>query len=200
MGTDNETPPPDGGQAGPPERSENPTREIAALNHVSVEEQKVRAQDLKDRAARALEVEQERTKFAYRMGLCGLVILAGLIGLSFYALHSWFAEPSKDFGANNDARKWAYIFAFVKAGTHAGITLAAVWFCYQVVRAAERMALPFHWLSSHPDLARALLGVQDPFRAVFRMMKELQASTGMEIEKIGDLVGKFVGKTEEKKK
>ena len=61
---------------------------------------------------------------------------------------------------------------YVSVGGHVVIAVALVWFIYQLLRAAERMILPRH-LSSDPEVARTLLGINTPQREMARMLKQI---------------------------
>lgn len=54
---------------------------------------------------------------------------------------------------------------YVYVVAHAVVTAALVWFLYQLLKAAERMLLPVHYIDqvlfNDPALLRALIGVQD---------------------------------------
>jgi hypothetical protein len=173
-------------ESGPGGRSSVPTEKTAEVKAPPPEDQ--------TGAARALGIEDRRIKFAYRLGGAGMLCILILLIISFLVLHYGFADPGKDRDFKDvSALRWTYIFSFVKAGTHAIITIATIWFFYQIVRAAERMALPWHWMSSHPETARALLGIQDPSRAALRATKDvLRAAEGV-VDKTVDRVAKLTG-------
>lgn len=53
------------------------------------------------------------------------------------------------------------IFDYVRLGVHGMVTVAFVLFCYVVMQAGERLALPAEWVRTSEDL-RMLLGVKAP--------------------------------------
>jgi len=61
---------------------------------------------------------------------------------------------------------------YVNAAAHVVITVAVVWFIYQLLRAAERMVLPRH-LQNDAELARTLLGINSPQREIARTVQQL---------------------------
>lgn len=56
-------------------------------------------------------------------------------------------------------------FAYVRMGLHAVVVVAWVWFSYQVLRAAERLIIPYWWLRQNIDAVKVMLGISDPWRA-----------------------------------
>lgn len=61
---------------------------------------------------------------------------------------------------------------YAKVAAHAVISIATVWFGYQLLRAGERMSLQ-HWLT--PDLARILIGIRGPAEESGARVKDLVA-------------------------
>jgi hypothetical protein len=53
------------------------------------------------------------------------------------------------------------------------ITIALVFFCYQLMRAAERLILPYWWAEKHPETARLVLGMTDPLSAASRLTEQI---------------------------
>ncbi len=52
-------------------------------------------------------------------------------------------------------------FCVLVAGNVA-VTVALAYFLYQMLKAAERMAVPAHWVERNPHLLGAMLGIKDP--------------------------------------
>lgn len=63
-------------------------------------------------------------------------------------------------------------FQIARLTIHGLITTASIGFLYQVLRAAERMALPPSY-SNNPKVARVLLGVADPIDATAKIVSKL---------------------------
>lgn len=85
----------------------------------------------------------------------GLIATAlGLVGVA-----AWFSlralDELKPIGTEPT------VFDLVRLGVHGAITLAFVLFCYALLQAAERLALPAEWVRTSEDL-RLLMGVKTP--------------------------------------
>jgi hypothetical protein len=64
--------------------------------------------------------------------------------------------------------------AYAKLAAHAVVSVAVVFFGYQLVRAAERMILPHWWIQPHHcELLQLLLGVDTPVRASTKTVEKL---------------------------
>ncbi|MGZ3457242.1 MAG: hypothetical protein ACXU86_01935 [Archangium sp.] len=81
---------------------------------------------------------------------------------SFYSLHAIFA-PSNQIQLS---------FVIVRCVAHAIITIALVFFCYQLLRAAERMMLPYWWASEKVEVAKVLLGIEDPVSTATKLLEK----------------------------
>lgn len=68
---------------------------------------------------------------------------------------------------------FAFKVMIVKFGAHATVALALIYFFYQMLRLAERLSLPFWWFENNIEIARTLLGIRDPMRAVLGTLKDL---------------------------
>lgn len=63
--------------------------------------------------------------------------------------------------------------AYLKFGGHAVVVGLFVWFGYQLMRAGERLMLPWWWASTNIEIARAMLGMSDPIRSAVRMTSKM---------------------------
>lgn len=60
-----------------------------------------------------------------------------------------------------------------RLGAHALISVAGIFGLYQVLRSAERLALP-HWLATRNiELAKVLLGISDPAGASLKLAEKV---------------------------
>jgi hypothetical protein len=88
------------------------------------------------------------------LGFSGLSILAVFL-YSTYHLHGLASLP-KEFPQE---RFWLLV------GGQAVVTFFAVYFLYQVLKAGERMAMPYWWAERHPQIVRMMLGFEDVLTA-----------------------------------
>jgi hypothetical protein len=109
---------------------------------------------------------RRRSNVGYGLGATAIVGAVVLAIYSFCSLHRMAGAFS---GGGTDRPLEVF---YVSVGGHAAITIAMVWFIYQVLRAAERMALPRHLLSGDADMARTLLGISSPHREVQQLLKQ----------------------------
>lgn len=63
--------------------------------------------------------------------------------------------------------------ALARFATHAVVTVAGAWFCYQVLRAGERMALPT-WALRSTRRAQVLLGMRSPPEEIGKQFAEFR--------------------------
>jgi hypothetical protein len=114
----------------------------------------------------ASEIGTARRKVGYWLGGLTIVAIGALGGWSLTELHAmqvpvtWIEEK----------------FAFAVIGGHAVITVALIYFLYQVLRIAERLALPYWWVDKDPSPVRTMLGVRDPVSAVMKITRELASA------------------------
>lgn len=97
----------------------------------------------------------------------GLFAIAGAVGLAVYSFCS-LRDMAEGFKGETPRLEVFY----VNAAAHVVITVAVVWFIYQLLRAAERMVLPRH-LQNDAELARTLLGINSPQREIARTVQQL---------------------------
>lgn len=63
-------------------------------------------------------------------------------------------------------------FDYIKLSVHGVITVVFMFFCYGLLQAAERMAIPSEWVRTTDDL-RLLLGVKPPTSLVVEDLKTI---------------------------
>lgn len=63
--------------------------------------------------------------------------------------------------------------ALARFATHAVVTVAGAWFCYQILRAGERMALPT-WALRSTRRAQVLLGMRSPPEEIGKQFAEVR--------------------------
>ena len=112
----------------------------------------------------AVATMRQRATIGYWLGAAAL---GAALGLAFYSFCS-LNRMETAFAGDKPPPLEAF---YVTVGGHAVVTIALVWFIYQVLRAAERMALPRH-LANDPDIARTLLGISSPQREVQQLLKQ----------------------------
>ncbi|MDP2308592.1 MAG: hypothetical protein Q8P18_21405 [Pseudomonadota bacterium] len=115
-----------------------------------------------------------RRAFGYGTACVGVLLFLGLAYYTHIELAGLVAHLPKKAGA---AERTFYAILAVRAV----VAVAFAWFCYQIVRAGERMALP-HWQAAH---AEALLGVRTPLRQMRAMLHEVAELAG-KLQKGGD--------------
>lgn len=128
-----------------------------------------------------LNIERQRIALGYFIGAASIVAIGAL---AWDTLSELQTMKVTDIDAGHER---VYFALF---GARAVIVVAIVWFCYQLIRLAERLALPFWWFENNIEIAKALLGVQDPFRAIMKFVKELTAVSSESVEKGVELAEK----------
>lgn len=112
------------------------------------------------------------------------VVAAVLISFSdLRALAEQAAQGEFNQGGLGRERLWLFV------GGHALITVAAIYFFYQLLRAGERLALPYWWVERNPD-ARMMLGVQDPASTIRKAAEEIGETTAKTLAPLVDAVVK----------
>ncbi|NOK34274.1 hypothetical protein HMI49_13815 [Corallococcus exercitus] len=101
-----------------------------------------------------------RRNLGFFVGGFAIVFVVGLGFWSFYSLHHIFAPIDQVHST----------FVIAQLIAHAVITIALVFFCYQLLRAAERMLLPYWWASEKVEVAKVLLGIEDPVSTATKML------------------------------
>lgn len=138
------------------------------------------------------EREQERERFAtittrrrilgYWLGGGAIAGILGAASLSAWSFHRLAAEAER----YAPGRFWAL------AGGHVVLTLGLVFFFYQVLRAAERLALPHWWVERNPELARLMLGIRDPATSASKVTGQAAELVAKISTPIADAVSKIV--------
>lgn len=109
------------------------------------------------------DVQQTRITTGYVYSALGILLFLFVIEHVFSELHQLHVPP------DSATPVYVHPFAYVKFGAHAAVIAVLVWFSYQLLRAGERLMLPWWWASTNIEVARAMLGISDPFRAAARM-------------------------------
>lgn len=108
-----------------------------------------------------------RRAIGYAIGFAA----CALIGVLLYTAYGHFREFAKDpFSSLEPHYFWA-----IMAG-HTLVTIAFVLFLYQMVKAAERLILPWWWVEQHPETAKLMLGMTDPASTAAKIAGELAES------------------------
>ena len=119
-------------------------------------------------------------------------LILAMVGAAIVGCTVWKSDESIQtilfaFGARNDnaANRSPAIangsipIAIASLASHAVVSIAAVYFAYQLIRVAERMFLPSRFLSAQSngehdvELAKVLVGVTEPSRAASAAMKTM---------------------------
>lgn len=110
---------------------------------------------------KARETLSSITKFRRIIGyVLGLASLGGFIfaGCLTY-------QHLTDLTGNTELQKSLPQFSILVSG-HVAITVALVFFLYQMLKAAERMVVPANWVENNPQLMGAILDIKDPISSV----------------------------------
>lgn len=111
-------------------------------------------------------IAQWRRRTGYALGLAALSGASTIVIESAYYLRD-FAPPGTEL-------EWKFVLT--KLAAHATISVAAVWFCYQMLRAAERMAIPSWWITEHVEGAKLVLGITDPGTAGIEIVEKVASA------------------------
>lgn len=112
-------------------------------------------------------------------------ILAAVLGVGIIALLGW-----KGFDVAEHFAKHEFRLVLVHAFFHGAVTLSLGYLAYTLIRVAERMLLPKSLLQGGNDpvaTIRALLGVEPPAHALFRLTQGTVAKT---LELLAEIKGK----------
>jgi hypothetical protein len=96
------------------------------------------------------------------MGVTGVAI-PGVFALSTWQLHE-FTELRPDFPQD---RFWLLV------GGQAIVTFVTLYFLYQVLKASERLVMPYWWAERNPDVVRLMLGIEDMVTAGSRSAAQI---------------------------
>lgn len=114
---------------------------------------------------RFVDVLTRRRRVGYVLGSLSISMLVAIAILDFVALHWWIPVPENAF---QERRVWLIV-----AGQSV-VTIAVVYFAYQLLRAAERLVMPYWWVERHAAAARLMLGVPDPASVPARLLREIR--------------------------
>lgn len=117
----------------------------------------------------AVKAQNLRANVGYLLGLASLLAAAAIIIYSFCSLSKLHLQQATEPGSTDSIS--VHVF-YVQVGGHVLITVAAIWFLYQLLRAAERLALPRAW-AQNPEVARAMLGINSPLNEVSGLLTQL---------------------------
>ncbi|WP_373047165.1 hypothetical protein [Vulgatibacter sp.] len=119
---------------------------------------------IKDRIA----IGQFRRRAGYAMSWVGSGLILAVLGIALLKADSYLTEWMD---ADTDL-----VHLCIRLGAHGTITFALVFFLYQIVKAGERMALPYWWVSDvrDVDFIRAMLGIKTPVSAVTNTLGDLK--------------------------
>lgn len=111
------------------------------------------------------EIYDRRQNLGYAIGVLAILIILGF-GVSAVCFFKDLAHPAKD--------DWVGLhFTYALIAGHAVVALAMVWFCYQLIRLAERFLFPAWW-AEKAEIARIMLhGVEHPAAMAKEWMSEL---------------------------
>lgn len=140
--------------------------------------------------AALIEEAQQYAVYARRRNLLGIGLV--FVGIVLVAVLLFRSIAGLDDAVKAEPKLVAYAIALL--ATHAVVTVAGVYFGYQLIRAGERLLLlPKTIESAEVDRIRALLGVETPASAAGKALNEsvdriLDVGT-----KVAEAVGKAVG-------
>lgn len=144
-------------------------------------EEQERASDINAREAERkhlLSVTTGRRAMGYAlMGFSGLAILAVFFFSAAY-LHE-LTELPKDFPQD---RFWLLV------GGRVIETIVTIYFLYQVLKASERMAMPYWWAERYPEVVRLMLGFEDMLTASSKSAEHVAKTIAPLAEPLAKLV------------
>lgn len=119
-------------------------------------------------------VETFRRRLGYGLGLVSILLMVGLVGFSFWSLHSYLQKPTNGFEEH---------FTWLLVAGHAVITVAAAFFSYQLLRASERLSIPAWWAKGDSRLMGAMLGIESPISKAMKAAEKLVSTTAKAVSK-----------------
>ena len=142
------------------------------------QEQRAHAQE-RDKSQMHLQgITTWRRRFGYVLMAISGVSIPVVFFLSTAGLHK-LTELPRDFPAD---RFW------LLAAGHAVVTFVTLFFLYQVLKAAERMAMPYWWAERHPETVRLMLGVEDLVTVGSRSAEQMAKSAAPLVEPVSKLI------------
>lgn len=150
-------------QAPEPDEKKPAEQEITVSNFGTESKTPVKTAAVdRDAGGTSFQITASRRKFGYwTMMAAGI----GILGLAFYAFRS-IDKMIADKELLGE-RLW------IAVGSHGVVTVAVIYFLYQVLRAGERLSIPYWWVERHVDGARLALGINDPARTVQKAVVEI---------------------------
>lgn len=108
-----------------------------------------------------------------RTAFCLGLIAFGALGYTFWHSDKQIRELLKTPPAD-------FRLAIVGIAGHAVMTIAVVWFAYQMLRAVERLLIPryLYTVGQDAEIIRALTGVESPAQGATKEAKALLAHVG----------------------
>jgi hypothetical protein len=117
-------------------------------------------------------------KWRRRIGYCLAVFgIGGIIYLAYHVIRNLEAIVDKP-----PTTPLLYIYV----GGHAVVTVALVFFAYQLIRAAERLIMP-HWWTV--ETARTMLGIRDPLSQTTKVAERFAGKIIQFMNALKDLKG-----------
>lgn len=104
------------------------------------------------------DIIQNRRNLGYLIGLLGVAGVVFLIWRSFCEINEL-----------TQGRSDKLVIAGLVA--HGIVAVAGVFFCYQLIRAGERMLFPHWWLSRDVEVAKVMLGITDPVSQATKILQ-----------------------------
>jgi hypothetical protein len=86
----------------------------------------------------------------------------------------------------------------VKSGAHAIITLALVWFGYQMLKAGERLILPHWYAEKSIGIGKLFLGIQEPAKATMKQLEKVTDALSTVVRPVAKAADKLVDKAAER--
>lgn len=107
------------------------------------------------------EAVRTRRWIGYALGLIGLGVVIWAAERSFATLEGLPVPQDK----LTERHHWLGVSG------HLVLTVALVFFAYQLLRAAERLILPRWWVERNPEGAKIMLGMSDPADSMKRALE-----------------------------
>lgn len=120
-----------------------------------------------------------RRRLGYGIGALGILTVLGVGGYNLWCLHK-LAEMG------NWTMPLGYL-AFVVGG-HVAITLVLGYFGYVMLRASERLIIPYQWVEEMPEATRMMLGMTDPASSGAKALEKSAESLGVVLKPVADLL------------
>lgn len=135
----------------------------------------------KEATAKAHDELAFRRNAGIGLGASGCIIVLAMLLVSDCSIHETidaFTGKGVDPSSPTIA-KWSLTLACASLATHTVVSVAGVYFAYQLIRAAERLLLPSRFMNpqnstkNDVEMARALMGMTEPSRAATNAVKQM---------------------------